>query len=234
MYNQFVNPMFNVDQSVLGIERTSDIRKMPIDGRMCDIVQLDSYVQNPSIYQRAYTAIEQNGMALPIISPMDYANGVTGINVGGLVSLYNMPSPEEANNYDTRNAINFADAENMKELISKTAHVKEIENEILTNSENVTQVKIGDNDSPAMKGFKEAFNAKQCDFNQYAPRYNGNFSNDRRDIYEETITLLKVVRHATNLDMKVTMSFSDKSPDVPNPMGKTVTVELTGGDDYDE
>ena len=35
------------------------------------------------------------------------------------------------------------------------------------------------------------------------------------------------------MDIKVTIRFEDKNPDVPNPMGKVIEVELTGGDEND-
>ena len=31
------------------------------------------------------------------------------------------------------------------------------------------------------------------------------------------------------MDMKITLSIEDKDPNIPNPIGKTISVELTGG-----
>ena len=43
----------------------------------------------------------------------------------------------------------------------------------------------------------------------------------------------KVIVYGNAMDMKISMTFEDASPDVPNPMGKKVTVVLTGGNEDD-
>ena len=47
------------------------------------------------------------------------------------------------------------------------------------------------------------------------------------------ITLFMFERMCEKLDMKAQLIITDKNPDVPNPMGKTIVVDLIS-DDEDE
>ena len=107
--------------------------------------------------------------------------------------------------------------------------VKSLENKILENLDNITVIKQDDNDEPEMAALKEAINCKNCDINLYGPRFDGNFANDRRILSDNSITLTKLKKYGDAMDMKITLSIEDKDPNIPSPIGKTISVELTGG-----
>lgn len=70
---------------------------------------------------------------------------------------------------------------------------------------------------------------KHIDLDSYEHRFGKNYNNDRRLFEKPNISLLKLTSVCTALDIKATLILEDSSPDVPNPMGGVVTVELTSG-----
>lgn len=208
-----------------------DMKKAKLGNKICDVVDLETYTKNKDIYDPQYTAIEIHGLVLPIIGRLD---GRIGICPGDMVSFYNPPPQEKMNEYSADNIIDFSKAKTMGELIRQQEYVKSLENEIIVNSENIFEPRIDDDDAPEMKALKEAVIAKQIDINAYAPRFKGNFANDKRLFNDNKITLAKLKKIAKALDMKCTLIIEDKSPNVPNPIGKVITVDITGGDDEDD
>ena len=79
-----------------------------------------------------------------------------------------------------------------------------------------------------MKALKQAITAKNIDIDKYADRFGENFPNDKRKLKDEKITLFLLKRMAECLDMNVDLIISDKSPNVPNPIGIPIKVSLTG------
>lgn len=208
-----------------------EMRKAKVGNKICDITTLDNYINNKELYDPQYTAIEVNGMVLPIIGRLD---GRIGIRVDDMVSFYTPPPPEKEEDFDANNIIDFKKATNMNELITKQDYVKSLENEIIVNSDNIFEPRIDDSDAPEMRALKEAVLAKQVDINAYAPRFKGNFANDKRLFNDNKITLIKLKKIADALDIRCTLTLEDKGPSVPNPIGKVITVDITGGDGEDE
>ena len=207
------------------------MKKMKISDKVYDVTTAQEYTKNENLYDTAYTALEHKGLALPILNKSDYGTDKPGSIPGTFVSFFQMPNEADMAQYSLEAAINFADTKNMRELIAKQNMVRDLEREILVNSDCVTIPRFDDNDSVEMIALKEAIIAKQCDLNSYASRFNGNFANDKRILNDNTITLPKLKKYADALDLKITMTIEDKNPDVPNPMHKSITVELTGGGD---
>ena len=83
-----------------------------------------------------------------------------------------------------------------------------------------------------MIGLKQAVIDKEIDINKYQSRFD-QFSNDRRKFKNHKISLDKFVSIAKSLDMKATVIIEDSSPNVPNPIGHKIVVDLipTGGDE---
>ena len=42
--------------------------------------------------------------------------------------------------------------------------------------------------------------------------------------------LTKLKKYGDAMDMKISMTIEDKSESVPNPIGKAINIELTGGE----
>jgi hypothetical protein len=81
-----------------------------------------------------------------------------------------------------------------------------------------------------------ALNEKNMDLDKYAGRFSQNFPNDKRQLKNTSVTLHILKRFCANMDMEALLTIRDKSPDVPNPIGKEITVSLTDEfvDDDDE
>lgn len=205
--------------------------KMNVNNKLCDVVTMKEFVEHGGIYDQQYTAmhIKEQGLVLPVIGKMDYQDGVTGMLPGKFVGFYNMPA--DTSSYLDTQIIDFRNAKSMKQIIETSSMVKNLENKILENSDNVTNVRIDESDTAEMAALKEAVNLKECDLNVYAGRFDGNFPNDRRILSDSSITLAKLKKFGNALDMKITLTIGDREGDVPNPIGKTLTVELTGGVD---
>ena len=89
--------------------------------------------------------------------------------------------------------------------------------------------KIFDDDSAEMKALKNAVLDKQIDLDKYEPRFGSNYNNDKRLFNKSTISLAMLKRVCDALDIEATLTLTDKSDDVPNPIGRTIEVKLTGG-----
>jgi hypothetical protein len=205
------------------------MKKMKIGEKVYDVTTAQEYAKNETLYDTSYTALEHEGMALPILSKSEYGTDKPGALPGTFVTFFQRP--ESVEEYSLSGAIDFGNTKNMRELIEKQNMVRDLEREILVNSDCVTVPRFDDNDSVEMIALKEAIIAKQCDLNSYASRFNGNFANDKRILNDNTITLPKLKKYADALDLKIIMTIEDRNPDVPNPMNKSITVELTGGGD---
>lgn len=211
-----------------------DLRTIQLCNSRMDVVKLEEYSKHPDYYVTAKTAIEIPGVdyVLPIKSSIDIQRGNVGINIvpSSLFHIYNPPKDDEKDKYSSANIIDFGDISTMRELISTQEKVRDMEFECLTNSDNITVPKINDDDEETMLALKKAIISKQCDINLYKDRFNGTFSNDKREINRKSITLEKLKRFGNALDMKITLSITDTSADIANPMNSIITVDITGGD----
>lgn len=208
-----------------------DMKKAKLHNRLCDVTSLENYASHKDLYDPQYTAIEVDNVLLPIIGRRDERIGIV---VGDIVSFCNMPPTDRLEEYSASHVIDFAEAKTMRDVIEKQQYVKSLENEIILNSENIFEPRIDDNDSPEMKGLKEAVICKQIDINAYSQRFGRNYANDKRIFNEDRISLSKLKKIADALDMKATLTLEDKNPNVPNPIGKVITVDITGGNYDDE
>lgn len=116
----------------------------------------------------------------------------------------------------------------MKDLINKQEEVKRMESEVLSNSDNLFKPIPKENDSPEMKALKQAICLKNIDIDAYADRFADNFNNDKRLLKGPSITMSKMKSIGNKLDMKITLTISDANPNVPNPIGESITVDVCG------
>lgn len=207
-----------------------DIRKQRIEQKMYNVCYFEDYVANPEMYDQSLTAVEVCGYAYPLRSRYDTK---PGIYVGKDISIINYP--EDRSMYSvSNNVIDFNNLNGIRDAMNKEKMVKDMENEILSNSNNVTHYTIHPDDKPMMKGLKEAWNKKNADFDSYSSRFGPNFNNDKRLFNKHDISLLKSESICTNTDIKITVIFEDMNPNVPNPMGEPVTIVLNGEDRNNE
>ncbi|MGL5750094.1 MAG: hypothetical protein ACRCXT_06175 [Paraclostridium sp.] len=207
-------------------------RKININGQFMDVVDVEQYRQCPSAYNPKFTAIQQDGLVYPITnntnSPGFYHRP------GQLYGTYVEPTVDQYSMYNSDNIIDFGVATDMREIIEKSEMIKDMENVILTSSDNIYRPIITPNDTPEMRALKEAISAKNIDIDLYEHRFGASFNNDKRKLKDTKITLAKAKSISENLDMKIKIVIEDASDDIPNPMGKTIEVYVTGGDYGDE
>lgn len=206
-------------------------RKGKVNGSIYDVVTIEEYQNNRELYDNKFTAIEKNGILYPIVKNKNtpgYFNG------GGIFGEYIQPDPSQLENYSTNNIIDFNSASSMKEVMEKSVSLRNMEKEILCSSDNKFKPTIDEKDDLEMKALKEAVIAKDIDLDKYESRFGANYNNDKRLFKKNSLSLGKLKTIANALDIKLTLTLEDMNEDVPNPIGRVIKVDITGGVNDDE
>lgn len=202
------------------------LEKAKIGEVIYDVIDIDEYYRDPSAYS-SYTAIKGgDGYVYPIRTKTDNR---PGFYPTGCLDFFKQPVGSEANIYTQMNIIDFRNVTSLREVIQTQQKMLSEERTILTTIDNVFTPDISDNDTPEMKALKQAVIDKHIDLDKYEPRFGPNYNNDKRLMKKNSITFGKLRSIADALDMKLSMTIEDAGPDVPNPIGRAITVELTGG-----
>lgn len=203
-----------------------------INDKLCDVAKLDDYVKNPDIYIQGHVAIEleQSDYIFPVINPNNADPNDVGIEIGDTICKVRLPETDtEKEEYSKSKMVDFNKATSMTELINMQDTVIDMEKEILTNPDNTSIYQVSEKDTPAMKLLKEAVNAKHINLDSYDYRFGSNYNNDKRIFNKNNVSLAMMERMANALDMKLTLTLQDASDDVPNPIGKPMSIDITGG-----
>lgn len=201
------------------------LSKAKIGDAIYDVVDIDEFSRNPELYGQ-YTAIDgRDGYIYPIRSRTDSRPGF--YPTGG-IDFFKPPVMSEAAMYSAQNVINFQDASSLREIIQAQQKLMSAERSILTTIDNVFAPDIGENDTPEMQALKQAIIDKHIDLDKYEPRFGPNYNNDKRLLRKGSITFGKLRSICTALDIKATLTIEDASPDVPNPIGRVISTDLTG------
>lgn len=201
-----------------------NIRQTNIDGKLLNVVTYEEFANNLELNGNYSTAVQIGDTILPIRSPMDTTS--PGIRINGPMYEMIQPDPDDEQ-YKASNMIDLSDVTKMEDLIKKQGMVRNIEQEILTSPDNITVPNISSLDSPEMRGLKEAIIAKHIDFDKYSDRFGSNFANDKRILKTNSITQKMLKRILKNIDVKATLILEDSSPNVANPMGKKIEIDIT-------
>ena len=200
------------------------LEKAKIADAIYDVIGLDEYYSNPSAYN-SYTAIKgKDGYVYPIRSKTDTRPGF--YPTGGF-DFFKSPMGQECQMYTQQNIINFHDATTLREVIQTQQKLMSEERSILTTIDNVFAPEILVNDTPEMKVLKQAIRDKHIDLDKYEPRFGPNYNNDKRLLKKNNITFGKLRSICDALDMKASIVIEDTSPDVPNPIGRTISADIT-------
>lgn len=210
-----------------------DYKKAKINNRVTTVVTAEDALQNES-YQNKFTSVEINDMILPVKKVYDPGSPGFYIMGSGKIGKIVYPDTEDAEEYSVKNAVDFSNIENMKDLISKQEEVKRMESEVLSNSDNLFKPIVKENDSPEMKAMKKAICLKNIDLDLYQDRFSDNFNNDKRLLKGSSITISKMKSICDKLDIKVTLTLSDTNPNVPNPIGESISVDICGYDNEED
>ena len=201
-----------------------NIKQTNIDGKLLNVVSYDEFVNNLDLNANYSTAVQMGDMILPVRSPTE--PNLPGIRLNGPLCEITQPDPEDEQ-YKASKVIDLSDVTKMEDLIKKQGMVRDIEQEILTSPDNITVPNISSLDSPEMRGLKEAIIAKHIDFDKYSDRFGNNFANDKRILKTNSITQKMLKRILKNIDVKATLILEDTSPNVANPMGKKIEINIT-------
>lgn len=205
-----------------------DYKKASVDGKIRDVID---YSELPKINTNNYDnlAVLHNGVIYPERNPnVEISPGLYVYEWG---TILHEPTEEQLPEYLAKNKLIDFKANNIRELIEKSDRLKEAENTLLvcTDPEGITTYPIGNNDSPEMVAVKSAINAKHIDIKKYQARWD-TYANDIRLLNKESLSLAKLKTFAKNLDMKVSIVVEDKAPNVPNPIGDKIVIDIVGGD----
>lgn len=203
--------------------------KVVINGKMYDIITHEEYIRNPTLYDPKSTVIQRGNLLYPIRSEHNQGIGYYVVPNCPMQYFSEPVSQAECDIYNMNNnqIINFQDISGMAEYLKVQSEYKNLERTILTNPDNIFMPVIGDNDEPTMRALKEAILKKQIDLDKYSNRFGANYCNDKRLFKGGKITLSKLKDITENLDMNCTLIIEDKSPDVPNPIGEKIVVNIT-------
>ena len=205
----------------------SGMKKMQIGKCLYNVLPTEEYVNNQDLYNPRFSAVEVRGgeYVLPINSRVtDTCPGIY-IYQDGMVGVINKPEPDDYEEYSSDKIIDYSNPKSIGDIFKNNQLVRDIQNDIITNSDNVLQLNIGANDTPEMKALKSAINAKGVDKKQYEDRFD-QFQNDMRLLKGSSITLGKLISICSSFDIAAELTLRDK-PDVPNPIGTEFTVDLT-------
>lgn len=215
-----------------------DMNKANIGDQTLDVVDYELYADNPSMYISGGTAIEQTigdeRYILPIRNVTDLRPGVVTYN-SNCTYFVRKPTEENKDQYLYNNAIiDFENTSDIMEIMEKQKQIRDIEYEMLCNPDNIFIPPMDPDDEPEVKAFKQAVVEKGIDIYKYQSRFGANFINDVRQFNKKKITLNMLKRLSNGLDIDIDITFRDKSPDVPNPIGREIEVSVTGEIDIDE
>lgn len=204
-----------------------------INGRLKNVISIDEYAANQDIYTPGTAAIEKvkdgTSYYLPLRSSVETEPGVYPIGNAAVITKF--PEPGDNTYSDKNKLVDFSDTKTTKDVMDKQNQFRDLEYEMLCAPGDVLVAPYLPNDTPMMRGFKEAINAKGIVAANYKERMGPNYSNDIRKVKENDITIKMASRMAKNLDEEIIMIIRDKNPDVANPIGKEIVVNITSGGD---
>lgn len=203
------------------------IEKAKISDNIYSVITPEEYYKNPDSY-RQYTAVKSDGLLYPVrTGRVDMSK--PGFYSDGNLHHFVHPQSSDVAAYTESNIIDFSNANNIRELIQAQQKLMREERYILTTIDDVFIPEISESDTPEMKALKEAIQCKHIDLDKYEQRFGPNYNNDKRLLKKNSITFGKLRTIADALDIKVTVTIEDMSPDVPNPIGKTITTQINYG-----
>lgn len=203
------------------------IIKAKVENSIIDIID-EKNIDNTGIEDVNHVGIIKNGIIYKLRNASDKR---PGIYKKGLYNIIVEPDEDQAEEYKVNkdNIINFGNATNIREVISKQDKLKELENATLVSANGNIFIPLDkDNDTKEMLALKEAVRNKHIDINKYESRFGNNFNNDIRIFNKPSITLEKIKTICNALDIEVSMTFKDRDTEVPNPIGKSITTVVTG------
>ena len=202
------------------------MKKAEIDGRLYNVTRIEDYTDHPDLYNPKFTAIERPECVLPIRNRTTDTGPGVYYQPNAMVSI--VEKPDDMAEYSLDKIIDFTNPKSIGEVFEKQQIIRDIQDEIMTTSDNVLCLKIGEKDTPEMRALKTAINLKRIDTKQYEDRFD-QFQNDMRLLKGNSITLGKLISISNALDISADITLRDRDENAPNPMNQTITIDLTEG-----
>ena len=208
------------------------VTKAATNGHIVDVLQYEDYAKDPKKYQEHGSAgvlFHHYGKDLLLPVKSDYTPNVSlpGVYNAGSIDFVIYPDEAFADKYVPKQFVSMSNNDDIVQLIRNGEAIKKLDEPFITSPDEITCIPIRQSDQPEMKGLKEALNAKKIDIDKYAPRFGQNFPNDKRQLRNSSATIKIIKRFCENCDMEALLVFKDRSPDVPNPIGKEIVISLT-------
>lgn len=214
------------------------VTKAAINGQVVDVVDYEEYIKNKEVYLgNNDTAVITNHNGKELLLPVrgQYAgNHITpGVYNSGSVDFFVFPEEGFEDRYISKNSVTMSNKSDIKDLIIAGDMAKKLDEPFITTPDSITNIPIRENDQPEMKCLKLALNAKHMDIDKYASRFGDNYPNDKRQLKSSSATLNIIKRFCTNCDMEAILILKDARNDVPNPIGREISISLTNTNDDD-
>lgn len=210
-----------------------NVEKIVIDSKTMDVITPEALqrlikLNNP---MTSGTVVKMGNYVYPITKK--HNPDAISVSAGDGVNVYVQPTTEEdKEKYSVKNIISLA-SNNMKSLkdsIEAMDKLKSLETTRLAIVNDILNLPIRDADYPELVAVKEAINAKEIDTDSYKGKFgsDSDYNNDMRALKSSnSITFLKAKRILDAFDIDMYITLKDK-PNAVNPMGKEITMKLTG------
>jgi rhodanese-related sulfurtransferase len=210
------------------------VTKSAINGQVYDVLTYEEYSKNIKNYKdRNDIAISEEYEGKHIILPYlgAYNNDPIqpGIYNAGIVDFIKYPDKTNIDKYEQtdKNTVTMSNSDQIKTIIESAEASNKLDEPFITSPENITIIRINEDDQPEMKCLKMAINSKHIDLDKYAGRFKDNYPNDKRQLKNSSATLNIIKRYCENCDMEAILTIRDASDNVPNPMNREISVSLT-------
>lgn len=209
------------------------LEKASVEGQVYDVMTYEEYAEHfENNRERSDIAIKEdyNGDVLVLPYRGKYPSGgpiTPGLYNAGCVDFIKKPEQGFVKNYIPDKIVSMSNMSDIKDILREAEEARKLDEPYLTSPDSITTIKICPDDQPEMKALKMALNAKHIDLDKYAGRFGVNFPNDKRQLKGNNITLNIIKRYCENCDMEAILVLKDTRPDVPNPIGKEISISLT-------
>lgn len=225
---------FNFNLKPLNIEVSSCILK----GQMYSLLTYEEYSKisdyTASFSDAVLQKYHDKDIVLPVKGKVKVNRSVPGIYNAGIIDFIVYPNNENIDEFVPEQIISMSNKTPMKEMLERKDIMARLDEPWITSPDNITSFQIMEDDKPEMICLKTALNKKNIDIDKYGARFGPNFPNDKRQLKNNSATLNIIKRFCQYMDMEALLTLRDKNPNVPNPIGDTITVSLSDLSDEDE
>lgn len=204
------------------------VKRAAINNSLYYVYSYDEYCKYNITDNSSAVITEKNGKryVLPIKGEYDNQSS-PGVYDAGCIDVSIFPEEGLESNYIPDKIVQISNRDDIKNVLDKEKTIARLSEPWITSPDSITYFPITEDDHPEMVAMKTAFNEKKIDFDKYASRFGANFPNDKRQMKNDSLTLNMIKRFCDKTDIEAILILKDKGPDVPNPIGKEISVSLT-------